>query len=430
MRGAVLATAALLGGALLAACAGGGDAPAESNTQGVSAKQVVVGTTAPETGPASAGIGDVAAATRAYFDYANAHGGVHGRTIRDVIENDEGSSAKAVTLTNQLLNQTRIFADVGPLGDASLPGVSSALAAADAPAVFMGSGCTCWSSSSLPQTFGWEPSASAEGQILGQFDVQHYAGQKVAYLTAPGRVGLDGLGGLISQVPSQLLVVRNMSMPSVAPTSPAVLTPELSALMAAGVHVVMVNTTPGVTAGLLGQAAALGYHPQWILYSSAGDPQTLSSLMAATPSGANLLNGVIVASFLPPSSDASNGWVTSLRQILQQYDPGAPWDGATEYGLALGYSFVEALQQAGAGLTRTGLVSAIEREGTALQGAGLVPMHYSGESHLGYSGAQVGLVLGSGAQTSPLTPSLVLVAGGGIVPYSASPVTTPPATDP
>ena len=56
--------------------------------------------------------------------------------------------------------------------------------------------------------------------------------------------------------------------------------------------------------------------------------------------------------------------------------------------MGLAYTFVEALQRAGANPTRQSIVHAIEKGG--LTGPGLVPFRYSKDSHAGYTGAQIG----------------------------------------
>ena len=68
--------------ASLTACSGGGDEGTKTeNTPGVTATEILVGTHMPLTGPAAAGYSKIAPATKAYFDYVNANGGVHGRKI-------------------------------------------------------------------------------------------------------------------------------------------------------------------------------------------------------------------------------------------------------------------------------------------------------------------------------------------------------------
>src|SRR6188768_4282936 len=74
---------------LLAACSSGGGGPAApKDVPGVTATEIVLGTHMPLTGPAAAGYSEIAPATKAYFDFVNANGGVHGRKISYKIMDD------------------------------------------------------------------------------------------------------------------------------------------------------------------------------------------------------------------------------------------------------------------------------------------------------------------------------------------------------
>ena len=50
--------------------------------------EIIFGTHQPLTGPAPAGYSKIAPATKAYFDYVNANGGVYGRKITYKIVDD------------------------------------------------------------------------------------------------------------------------------------------------------------------------------------------------------------------------------------------------------------------------------------------------------------------------------------------------------
>ena len=72
------------------------------NTPGVTDNEILVGTHQPLTGPAAAGYSEIAPATKAYFDYVNANGGVYGRKITYKIMDDGYNPAT----TQQVVRQT------------------------------------------------------------------------------------------------------------------------------------------------------------------------------------------------------------------------------------------------------------------------------------------------------------------------------------
>ena len=99
---------------VMAAC---GDEKEE--VPGVTDDEVVLGTHTSLTGPIAV-YSQIANTTKAYFDYVNAtKGGVHGRKIKFLLEDDAYSPPKTVDLVRKLVEQDQIFALLNGLGTAS-----------------------------------------------------------------------------------------------------------------------------------------------------------------------------------------------------------------------------------------------------------------------------------------------------------------------
>src|ERR1700760_4038753 len=86
---------------------------ARAATRGVSDTEIVVGSMADLSGVTAVQGVNNADAMRMAFDEANAKGGVHGRKIRFVVEDNEYTVPKAVQAMNKLLNRDNIFFAVG-----------------------------------------------------------------------------------------------------------------------------------------------------------------------------------------------------------------------------------------------------------------------------------------------------------------------------
>ncbi len=417
-----LATVSLV---LLAACGGGGGGTSPSSP-GVTSTSILIGTTSPQTGPAAPGYSEIAPASNAYFKYVNDHGGVYGRKITYLILDDQYDPSVTATKTRQLVLQNHVFADVGPLGTPTGLAVAPFLNAERVPQLFVESGCACWSQpSKWPWTFGWQPNYIVEGKILGQYIEQSLAGQKVGYLYQDDEFGQDGVKGLDERVPASQVVSRQTYSTT---TLSSGLGNQVAALKAAGAQVVAMYTIPAATTLALLAAAEIGYHPIWVVSSVGSDPPTLTGLLASLSkgkAGASLLDGMISNIYLPPVSDASNPWVTFFKSILAQYDPGAPWDGNTLYGLALGYTFVNLLTANGPTLTRDSLVRTLESKGKSLMGPGLVPLGYSSSNHYGYMGSQLAKI--QGGAVVPFGPRYVSTNNGPITVYNG-PLSQPPSS--
>ncbi len=229
--------------------------------------------------------------------------------------------------------------------------------------------------------------------------------------------------GLDQEVPASQVVSRQTYSTT---TLSSGLGNQVAALKAAGAQVVGMYTIPAATTLALLAAAEIGYHPVWVVSSVGSDPPTLTGLLASLSkgkAGASLLDGMITNIYLPPESDESDPWVAYFRPILNQYDPGAPWDGNTLYGLALGYTFVSLLKANGPTLTRDSVVRTLETKGKSLVGPGLVPLGYSNSNHNGFMGSQLAKIQ-SGAVV-PFGPRYVSTENGPITTYNGPPSRPP-----
>jgi ABC-type branched-subunit amino acid transport system substrate-binding protein len=380
----------------------GAMAPAASaQAPGVTATSISIGATVPLTGPAAPGYDEIAPAMDAVFNWVNAHGGVFGRKIKYTYLDDQYNPAETATLTRKLVLQDNIFADVGSLGTPTQAAVQAFLNSEQVPQLFIESGCNCWSNPKYPESFGWQPPYTVEGKILGAYIASHFGGEKVGYLTQDDEFGQDFVKGLNMEL-AKPMVVSQQTYDSATLSGP--LSNQVAALKAAGAQVVALATIPAATALTLLPAASIGYFPQYVISNVGADSPTVGPLLEAftkashgtatqVKAAAGLLNGVITDAYEPPESQVSNPWIKVETKLLKDYAPAlyakTGLDGNTEYGIALAYTFVQALQAAGKNLTRAGLISAIEKSGKSFVTPGFVPLSYSSTVHYGFQGAEV-----------------------------------------
>jgi ABC-type branched-subunit amino acid transport system substrate-binding protein len=111
--------------ALAALCAAAAQAE-----DGVTADRILLGQAAVFSGPAAQLGIQMRNGIKAYLDYVNAHGGVHGRRIELVTEDDRYETAVAPAASRKLIEEHKVFALIGyvgtPTGVAHLPVVTKA----------------------------------------------------------------------------------------------------------------------------------------------------------------------------------------------------------------------------------------------------------------------------------------------------------------
>ena len=263
---------------------------------------------------------------------------------------------------------------LGGLGTPTHTKVVDFLNASRVPDLFVSSGCLCWDEpKDHPQTFGWQPDYTVEGKILGQWIAQKYKGKKVAYFLQNDDFGADGAKGLDKYIPKA------------AGRHP----PDLRA----GQH--RHRAADGQDQGV-GRRGHRHVHDPRLhgarragrvearLPPTAGRQQrrlgstTLKGLLKAFSKGkapSALIDGIQSDAYLPPSGNASNDWIAAVHaRSTASTSPSSRSTATWSTGWRLAYTFVEALQRAGANPTRQSIVQTIETQKLTGPGARPLPL--------------------------------------------------------
>jgi len=377
-----------------------------AGSPGVTNTSITIGATVPLTGIASTGYNEVAKAANAVFKYVNSKGGINHRKINYILKDDcyntpgFGCTGTPNTTTQtQALLAVPVFATVGSLGTPTQESVRNLLKSHGVPQLFVNSGSEAWNNPShYPMLFGWQQSYIVESKILGTYMNKHLKGKKLCFLGQNDDFGGGGLQGL-KDVHANPALVQKYSVTSLVLGGAAYFTPFIKAEQTASCKVVFLDTIPGATAAALGNAAALSFHPQWVISSVGSDPITLHKESSAVNDV-----GAITFAELPASTD-TNPWNAWDRKVLLA-DPAdfpgftatTPMDGNMAYGIGWGVSFVEALRAEGKNVTRAGFVATLLK--TTFQTPALTPLKYSKSNHEGLLGGYVDTVTSQTATTA------------------------------
>jgi ABC-type branched-subunit amino acid transport system substrate-binding protein len=416
-----------------AACGSSGSSGSSSSSNaaltasapGITASQILIGSHQPLTGVAAPGYDEIAPASNAYFQYVNAHGGIYGRKIVYKYLNDQYDPTITSSTVHQLVLQDNVYAIFDGLGTPTHLAVVKYLNSSKVPDVFVASGCECWNDpGTYPDTTGWQIDYVREGKILGNYIKQHFAGKKIGYFYQNDEFGLDGVKGLNDEIPKSQVVASVSYNPTVTNVAP-----QVTALKAAGAQVVVSFSVPAFTALLQLNSLKLGFSPQLAVSDVGSDPITLAGLLqafakqgGATVSGNQLTQGIITDGYLPSLGSTSNSWIQLFTKIHSQYLPKLPLDGNVAFGMAVGYTFVQAMLKAGRNPTRQDLVNAIN--GGLPQGVSVAPYAYSATNHDGITGAYMAVIKNGVLVPTGPTQVTDTSAGGAVTTYSSS---QPPA---
>ena len=361
MKGRMLA--AFAGALVVAAVAVTAAFGARQADPGVTATSVTIGGTFPLTGVASL-YKTIPAAEKAYFDYVNDHGGVNGRKINFDILDDGYNPAQTVPLTQQLVEQTKVFADFGSLGTPSNLSIWGYLNSNKVPQVLIATGDSYWGFSykKYPWTIGWQPDYPGEGKIYGKYLDAKMPSAKIGVLYQNDAFGKNYYAGLRVGLGAKKSNV--VSAQSYDPSQTNV-TQQILALKSAGADVLVIFALPTQAITALVTATKVGWTPSATIVGNVSANRLF--LLAAAANGANV-DGVISSAYTVSSTYAPQAnlpGVKLAKAIISQYAPSlstslAEGDGNVIYGLGAAWTFVYALQHAGKTPTRAGLMAALK----------------------------------------------------------------------
>ena len=383
---------ASLGLCLIAATAAG---QAQAADPGVTRDKIVIGTTQPLTGPFAV-YKPISDASKAYFDYVNANGGINGRQIEFVVKDDQYANIPlTVTATNELINQNRVFAIFGALGTANRLAVAETLKSQRIPDVFINSGSSAFDNvRQYPNVFPYFPSYVVEAKVMAQYikDTRDLSNLKRCLMYQEGEFG-DDAGRGFKAAGMEFAAQTAFTLTQVGQRN---LRPQIATLAGAQCELVVFFGVTPATAIALATATAGRFSPKWMVTSVGSEPEILTQSLAAAgiPQPQAVLNGIYTPSFLVPIEDTRNPYVRLMKGITDR--AGLPWNFYTYYGVNTAYVMAQALKAAGKNPTRRSLVNALQTQSANFRSAANVPMRITARSHQGLLGYWMGQYNASG----------------------------------
>jgi ABC-type branched-subunit amino acid transport system substrate-binding protein len=343
--------------------------PAAAQQPGVTADKILIGQAAVFTGPAAQLGIQMRNGIKSYVDFVNEKGGVHGRRIELITEDDKYEPASATTASQALIDKHRVFALMGYVGTPTGVAHLKVTTAAKVPLVGMFTGAEVLRVPLNRYVFHVRASYYDETEKMVE-QVVSTGGKKIAVFYQADAYGEAGrMGTEIAlkkrgmQIHSNGTVERN----TVA-VEKAVQTIHASQPDA----VVMVGAYQAC-AEFIKQMKAAGSGAQFYNVSFVGSAALANAL------GKDGL-GVAISQVVPFP------WATGVP-VVKEYQAAAKKAGFTDYNFSAIEGFltakvmVEGLRRAGRNLTREGFVDAMEKMNDVDLGGFFVS--YSPTSHTG-----------------------------------------------
>jgi len=307
----------------------------------------------------------------AYFKYINARKGpdgkrgIYGRQIIWKYYDDAYNPAQSVQLTNKLILEDKIFADVGALGTEPNLAIRPLLNQRKVPHILVSTGASFWGTQykQYPWTIGWQTDYVAEGRVYGRWIGQHAPRAKIAVFYQNDDYGKDYLNGLKQGLGSKRsLLVSEKSYE----LSDATYAAQILQQKASGADTWVLFTTPTPTARAIGTAKRVAWKPDQIVINSvAATDQVMRGVAQGV--GAEYVNGAVSTGYLKNNTNPKyrrDAAIKTYIRIMAKYGPSGGIDIRNTfyyYGVAKAYDFVKLMYKAGKNPTRASLMRATAR---------------------------------------------------------------------
>lgn len=323
--------------------------PAE---RGVTATEIVLGTTMPMSGPAALWGTGVSGGIDAWLRHINDQGGIHGRRLRLIVKDDAYLPPRAVANTRELVERDGVFALVASLGTANVFAMREYVIESQTLWITPLAGTDIWAGfRNKKYMFVTYPGYIDEGIILTRYSAENLKAKNIAVFYQNDLYGQQGVLG----VKRGIALARGTRL--VAQVSYEVTDAEVTAqalkLKESGADTLILYATPRHGALIVREIAKIGYNPTLVSTFTLLDP-----VMFAL--GGDAWNNVYHTSYIPlvgtgdAKVDAALALITRINPALTRN----PFNAVA--GVSFVEAFLEGLRRTGPTLTKDRVVTAME----------------------------------------------------------------------
>lgn len=359
-----------------------GTAQAET---GVTADTILIGQSAPMSGPASQLGQQMNQGAKLYFNAVNAAGGVNGRKIELKVLDDFYEPDATARNTKTLIDNTKVFALFGYVGTPTSLAALKLATPAGVPFFAPYSGAMALREPFARNVFHVRASYNDETAAIVQ-QIRTTGLKRIAVIyneDAYGKAGLDGVQRALGTAAGQGVTLAAQAS---VPRNTADVKSAVGTVLAQKPEAIVVISAYQTVAALVKSAQEQGYAGQFYNVSFVGTKALANTLGKAG-------GGVIISQVMPYPYSGASPLVRDYQKLLKA-------DGISDfdYGSIEGYIaarvFVEGLKRAGHDLTREKLITALESMGN--YDVGGFNVNFSPSNHVGSKFVEMTIINSNG----------------------------------
>jgi len=327
-------------------------AAASAQAAGVTDSEILIGTHLDLSGPVAAGMPQLRNGTQMRFDEANEAGGVNGRKIKFLVEDNGSQPQMAVRAAEKLVKSDGIFAMVNPFGSGT--NAAAVKRTVDGGAIYF----SPWGASAVlhkisgdsPLLFTTIPNYDTTMAMALSWMIDKYKLTKIGFIYQEGPFG-DLLGAGVKEA----MAAHKLELAAQASYKPGDIefSSQVARMKEAGVELIVCATITRETVGVATEIKKIGWTGVKMLTGAPGRTVLVSQLAKDAGEGMYGVGGwhSIIASDAP---DPIKTWGDSYKRRFN-LDP----DENALLAYAYADWFVRAAQSAGKDLTTDSMVKAV-----------------------------------------------------------------------
>jgi len=322
--------------------------PASAQQPGVTADSIKIGSFGALTGPGYLYGKLVMNGVEVVFDEVNAAGGIHGRKLELVREDDRCDPAAAIAAVQKLIHQDQAFALIGGGCSNATFAARDVMETAKIPTVIFASVHDGITTPPAPNIYSTALTSSIESQAQVVF-AQQQGAKRIAVISMRDAWGRARYTPLMEALKAK----------GITPVADEELSPDANdataqvlRLKAANADTVILVLYPKPAAVFLRDSQKLGFKPLNIGQSGIADPVAFEEQVGVP--GATATFRTISQVKYTPEDPAVDKW----RKLMETKFPGDRLSVYNLFGIGSAQFLVEALKRAGPDLTREKLIAA------------------------------------------------------------------------
>jgi branched-chain amino acid transport system substrate-binding protein len=352
---------------------GGAQTPGAEKVPGVTDTEIVLGAHFPISQTPAAAYAPIADGLRAYFEYINSQGGVYGRKITFLVGDDHYNPADAVEVVRRLVEQDKVFAIVGGLGDPTQLAVIDYLEEEGVPDLFLGGGVVKFTEPVVKTRIAMTCDYETEVQAMADYVKKNYGGKKVGIVYQNDTAGTTAMEMMTEALKdSDIQVISTQAYD----WGQFDLTTQIQRLKGDNPDLVGLMANPGAAASAIKVAREVLSWDVPIITSAVSAVELTVDL-----AGAKNAEGIVSLTTGKMISEKDDPGVQRHIEIMKQFAPNVAPVSMTEYGMTVAELFVQALKNAGPNLTRESIVEGAESIRDYCCLACLAPVNLSPTDH-------------------------------------------------